>query len=47
MDLRTVKYMGLQLDGWARSSPFYWPIVTYLDEFKKTSGLLGACGHDN
>jgi hypothetical protein len=47
MDLSAVTYyMGLQLDGWAKSTTFYCPIVAYLDEFKKTSGLLGACGRD-
>jgi hypothetical protein len=47
MDLSTVKhYIGLQLDGWAKTSPLYCPISAHLDDFKKTSGLLGACGHD-
>jgi hypothetical protein len=45
MDLSTVKhYIGLQLDGWAKTSPLYCPISAHLDDFKKTSGLLGACG---
>ncbi len=42
--------MGMQqLDGWCKSTPFYCPCAIHLDrdEFKKTSILLGASGHDN
>jgi hypothetical protein len=47
MDLSKAKYyMGLQLDSWCKSTSFYCPIVAYLHDYKKTSGLLGACGHD-
>jgi hypothetical protein len=47
MNLNTVKhYLGLQLDGWAKASPLNCPIVAHLDDFKRTGGLLEACGHD-
>ncbi len=48
MELKTVvKYLNMQLDGWCKSNPFYCVIAATMDEYKKTSSLIGACWHDN
>ena len=44
MELNSVTtIMSTQLDGWCISHSF----VDHMDQFKKTSALIGACGHDN
>ena len=48
MELRTVTtFLGGQLDQWCRRSEFWCPVSNALGEYRQTSQLLGACGHDN
>ncbi len=48
MDLCTVTtILSMQLDGWDGYGPHYCPVKAVLDGHRKTSVLLGACGHDN
>jgi hypothetical protein len=48
MDLRAVTtILGMQLDKWCVSNSFWCPMKHALVEYKQTSALLRACGHDN
>jgi hypothetical protein len=48
MDLKTIKtFVAMQLDGWSKPTSMFCPVANRLDEYKNTSALLGAWGHDN
>jgi hypothetical protein len=47
MDLPTVvTHLNLQLDSWCYELSCFCPMNKKMDEYRQTSNLIKACGHD-